>query len=44
MACVEGPEFDGHEVDFDELAQRLRRYQEQEREALARFQAECDCQ
>ncbi len=42
VACVEGPEFDGHDVDFDELAQRLRRYQDQEREALARFEAECD--
>lgn len=44
MACVEGPEFDGHEVDFAELAQRLRRYQDMERESLARFQAECDGQ
>ena len=43
MACVEGPEFDGHEVDFEELAQRLRRYQDQEREALERFRAECEC-
>lgn len=42
MACVEGPEFDGHEVDFDELAVRLRRYVDREREALKRYQAECD--
>lgn len=27
FACVDGPEFDGHLVDFDELAQRLRTYQ-----------------
>ncbi|MBD3175147.1 MAG: sulfide/dihydroorotate dehydrogenase-like FAD/NAD-binding protein [Armatimonadia bacterium] len=27
FACVDGPEFDGHEVDFDGLAQRLRTYQ-----------------
>lgn len=44
MACVEGPEFDGHEVDFAELAQRLRRYQDMEQESLARFLAECDGQ
>jgi len=26
FACVDGPEFDGHEVDFDELADRLTAY------------------
>ena len=26
FACVDGPEFDGHQVDFRELAQRLRQY------------------
>ena len=28
FACVDGPEFDAHLVDFKELAQRLRAYQE----------------
>ncbi|HOD82383.1 MAG: Dihydroorotate dehydrogenase B (NAD(+)), electron transfer subunit [Planctomycetes bacterium ADurb.Bin126] len=28
FACVDGPEFDGHQVDFAELAQRLKAYQE----------------
>lgn len=41
MACVEGPEFDGHEVDFAGLAQRLMRYREQEQLALSRFEAGC---
>jgi glutamate synthase (NADPH/NADH) small chain len=27
FACVDGPEFDGHKVDFRELAQRLRQYE-----------------
>jgi ferredoxin/flavodoxin---NADP+ reductase len=36
FACVDGPEFDGHEVDFDELADRLTTYSVYEREALAR--------
>lgn len=30
FACVEGPEFDGHGVDFDELADRLGTYREAE--------------
>ena len=31
FACVEGPEFDGHQVDFDELITRLAYYQPEER-------------
>jgi len=31
FACVDGPEFDGHQVDFDELIMRLQAYQEDER-------------
>jgi ferredoxin--NADP+ reductase len=41
FACVDGPEFDGHEVDFDQLADRLTAYQKQERAALERMEAEC---
>lgn len=41
FACVDGPEFDGHLVDFNELAQRLESYKEQERLAYERFQHEC---
>ncbi len=41
FACVDGPEFDGHLVDFDELAQRLESYKEQEKLAYERFQHEC---
>ena len=33
FACVEGPEFDGHEVDFDLLADRLGTYKEFEEDA-----------
>ena len=33
FACVDGPEFDGHKVDFDELILRLQAYQEEERES-----------
>lgn len=31
FSCVEGPEFDGHEVDFDELTSRLRMYRDVEK-------------
>jgi len=39
FACVDGPEFDAHKVDFDELTRRTRAYLEQER--LTREQHEC---
>jgi ferredoxin--NADP+ reductase len=38
FACVDGPEFDAHEVDFQVLMQRNRLYQPQEFAALARFE------
>jgi ferredoxin--NADP+ reductase len=34
FACVDGPEFDGHKVDFDELAKRLASYLEDEKKSL----------
>lgn len=34
FACVDGPEFDAHQVDFDELARRNRAYRPMERIAL----------
>jgi len=33
FACVDGPEFDGHEVDFDELMLRLQAYSEDEKKS-----------
>lgn len=44
FACVDGPEFDGHKVDFDNLWDRLGTYKPQEKEALDLFQAHCQCQ
>jgi ferredoxin--NADP+ reductase len=35
FVCVDGPEFDGHLVDFSELSARLTAYREQEAEANA---------
>ena len=40
FACVEGPEFDGHQTDFDELIKRLSYYQPEEKLALDRA---CQC-
>ena len=33
FACVDGPDFDGHEIDFDEAMQRASMYREFERHA-----------
>jgi ferredoxin/flavodoxin---NADP+ reductase len=37
FACVDGPEFDAHEVDFDVLTQRNRMYRDKEAASLAAF-------
>ncbi len=39
-ACVDGPDFDGHQVDFDELMRRNGTYREQEHECRMMKQAE----
>ncbi len=44
FACVDGPEFDGHKVDFDSLARRLTAYREQEKLAMELFMRQCSCQ
>lgn len=36
-ACVDGPDFDGHKVDFDELMRRNLTYKEQEKAHLCRL-------
>ena len=41
FACVDGPEFDGHQVDFEELTKRQAFYREQELESMACYQDEC---
>jgi ferredoxin/flavodoxin---NADP+ reductase len=40
FACVDGPEFDAHQVDFDGLAKRNTMYRDSERQALERFIAD----
>ncbi len=40
FACVDGPDFDGHQVDFDELMRRNRFYKEEEQRVVTRSE---DC-
>jgi ferredoxin--NADP+ reductase len=39
LACVDGPEFDGHKVDFDGLMARLRTYVPEEKLSLDQYEA-----
>ena len=43
FACVDGPDFDGHKVDFDELMGRLARFKGEEKQALEAWQHEEEC-
>ncbi|PKN71720.1 MAG: ferredoxin-NADP reductase [Deltaproteobacteria bacterium HGW-Deltaproteobacteria-12] len=42
FTCVDGPEFDGHDVDFKLLANRLKMYCDPEREAYENHKCGCD--
>jgi NAD(P)H-flavin reductase len=39
FVCVDGPEFDGHKVDFDEMMKRQRMYEVQEKESMDRYES-----
>jgi homotetrameric NADPH-dependent glutamate synthase len=40
FACVDGADFDGHLVNFDELSMRQKRFEREEKAALDRFRGE----
>jgi ferredoxin/flavodoxin---NADP+ reductase len=42
FACVDGPEFDAHRVDFDVLTKRNNMYREKEKQSLATFECAVD--
>ncbi|WP_035238013.1 sulfide/dihydroorotate dehydrogenase-like FAD/NAD-binding protein [Desulfobacter vibrioformis] len=42
FACVDGPEFDGHQVDFDGLAKRLASYTQVEKQSMDAYN-KCKC-
>ncbi len=39
FVCVDGPEFDGHQVDFDEMLRRAAAFRPQEQEAMQAYLA-----
>jgi NAD(P)H-flavin reductase len=41
FACVDGPDFDGHLVDFDDLMVRLQRFTKEEKAAHERWSESC---
>jgi len=41
FACVDGPDFDGHQVDFEDLTTRLKRFAAEEKSALDRWSEGC---
>ena len=44
FTCVDGPEFDGHKVDFDEAMRRQSMFREQEQQANGRpLHKNCNC-
>ena len=43
FTCVDGPEFDGHKVDFDEAMRRQAMYRKQESEANEKHEHKCNC-
>ncbi len=44
FGCVDGPDFDGHQVDFDLLMKRLAMFKEMEQQSLGLWQKEgCKC-
>ena len=44
FVCVDGPEFDGHQVDFDEMLKRMGAFKEAEKEEMAHYIEEHECQ
>ena len=44
FVCVDGPEFDAHQVDFDEMLSRLRSYKAEEMAAYEAYQHHTDLQ
>ena len=43
FTCVDGPEFDGHQVDFDEAMRRQSMYRSQEKSATEKHEHHCNC-
>ena len=44
FVCVDGPEFDGHQVDFDEMLKRMGAFKSIEREEMHKLEEPQTCQ
>lgn len=42
FVCVDGPEFDGHQVDFDEMLKRMGAFKSVEREEMHKLETHCE--
>ena len=42
FVCIDGPEFDGHQVDFDEMLKRMNAFKSIEREEMNKLEANCE--
>ena len=42
FACIDGPDVDGHDVDFDNLIKRAGRFFELEKQSLEKYNRECE--
>ena len=42
FVCVDGPEFDGHQVDFDEMLKRMGAFKNIEREEMHKLEEQCE--
>ena len=40
FVCVDGPEFDGHQVDFDEMLKRMGAFKDIEKEEIHKLDTE----
>lgn len=43
FVCVDGPEFDGHQVDFDEMLKRMGAFKDIEREEIKKLEESVEC-
>jgi len=43
FTCVDGPEFDGHRVDWDEFLTRQKRFEREEKRSLEKYNHHCGC-
>ena len=41
FTCMDGPDFDGHRVDFEELMKRLNTYKDNEKKCMESWEKEC---